>query len=135
MNPRKILLVDDSSTALMINCMIIADHTAHEVITAKDGVEAVALAVSTLPDLIVMDVVMPRMTGLEACKELRSREATRKIPIVLVTSRGEEQAVENGYLSGCSDYLTKPVNPEELIALVESYLGECPKTPQAQPQK
>jgi CheY-like chemotaxis protein len=120
---KKILLVDDSSTALMINCMIVSDNTPHEVITATDGVQAVEMAVKAMPDLIVMDVVMPRMTGLEACRELRSREATKRIPIVLVTSRGEEQSVENGYESGCNDYLTKPVNPEELVALVQSYLG------------
>ncbi len=125
MDRKRILLVDDSSTALMINRMIVADNTPHDVVTARDGVEAVAVALNKKPDLIVMDVVMPRMTGFEACKELRAHEETRGIPIILVTTRGEEEAVENGYVSGCNDYLTKPVKAEELLALVNSYLGGC----------
>ncbi len=125
MSRKTILLVDDSSTALMINRMIISDNTPHEIIAARDGSEAVSLAASFMPDLIIMDVVMPNMTGYEACRELRSKEATKRIPIILLTTRGEEIAVEHGYESGCNDYLTKPVNPDELIALVDSYLGEC----------
>ena len=123
MNAKRILLVDDSSTALMINRMIVTDNTPHEVFTATDGAEAVEVALSKKPNLIVMDVVMPKMTGLEACQALRSHEETKGIPIILVTTRGEEEAVENGYISGCNDYLTKPVKPEELLTLVESYLG------------
>src|SRR4051794_25471217 len=117
MEQKRILLVDDSSTALMINRLIIADNTRYAVLTASDGAEAVQVAQSTKPNLIVMDVVMPKMTGFEACKELRSREDTKGIPIILVTTRGEQQAVENGYVSGCNDYLTKPVKPEELLTL------------------
>jgi CheY-like chemotaxis protein len=127
-NGKTILLVDDSSTALMIHQMIISDNTPHQVITAKNGAEAVALALSAQPDLIVMDVVMPGMSGLQACQALRASELTKRIPIILVTTRGEQQAVESGYESGCNDYITKPVNPEELVALVDSYLGRQTET-------
>jgi len=123
MNPKQVLLVDDSSTALLWHQTLISNRTPHKVLTAKDGAEAVEVAVRTMPDLIIMDVVMPRMSGYEACKELRSRNATKKIPIILVTTRGQEESVENGYESGCNDYLTKPVNPAELLALLESYIG------------
>jgi CheY-like chemotaxis protein len=135
MDRKRILLVDDSNTALMINCMIVTDNTPHEVVTARDGAEAVEVALSKRPNLIVMDVVMPRMTGFEACKELRSHDETRMIPIILVTTRGEEAAVENGYVSGCNDYLTKPVKPEELLTLVNSYLGGCHGDYEQKPQQ
>ncbi len=123
MDRKKVLLVDDSSTMLLMHKMLIAERTPHQVLTAKDGAEAVEVAVHSVPDLIIMDVVMPRMNGYEACKVLRSREATSRIPIILVTTRGEEESVESGYRSGCSDYLTKPVRPTELLALVKNYLG------------
>jgi CheY-like chemotaxis protein len=123
MKRKRVLLVDDSSTALLMHQMLISDRTQHQVLTAKDGAEAVETAVRAMPDLIIMDVVMPRMSGYEACKELRSQKSTRAIPIILLTTQGQEESVETGYESGCNDYLTKPVNPAELLALVESYIG------------
>src|SRR6266568_4729940 len=118
--PKKILLVDDSNTALLMHQMLISNNTPHQVLTAKDGAERVEVALRAIPDLIIMDVVMPRMSGYEACKELRSRNATNAIPVILVTTRGQEESVESGYESGCNDYLTKPVNPAELLALLDS---------------
>lgn len=118
---KKILIADDSNTALMMNKMILTKGS-FDVVTARDGQEAADVAASEHPDLIVLDVVMPRMTGLEACRVLRQREETRDIPILLVTTRGEEDSVEAGYESGCTDYITKPVNPPELLSKVRSYL-------------
>jgi CheY-like chemotaxis protein len=120
---KKILLVDDSSTALMIERMLLGT-AAYEIITARDGQEAVAKAASELPDLILMDVVMPVMTGIEACRALRAREATRGIPIILVTTRGEGENVERGFASGCNDYVTKPINGLELLTKLKNQLGE-----------
>ena len=71
-----------------------------------------------------MDVMMPRMTGLEACRMLKQDKETSRIPVILLTTRGEEQYVQEGYESGCSDYLTKPVNDTELLDLLKAYLGE-----------
>ncbi len=120
---KKILLVDDADTILMMERMIL-NKGGYELITAKDGQEAVAKAVAERPDLILMDVVMPRMNGFEALKQLRSQEATKTIPIVMVTTRGEEENVETGYQSGCDDYITKPFNGLEVLAKVKNYLGE-----------
>lgn len=118
---KKILIADDSSTALMMNKMILGNGS-FEVLTARDGQEAAEIAAAEHPDLILLDVVMPRMTGLEACRMLRQREETREVPILLVTTRGEEDSVEAGYESGCTDYITKPVDPPELLSKVRSYL-------------
>jgi CheY-like chemotaxis protein len=124
MATKKILLVDDSKTALMMGCAILQKRTSYQCVTAMDGVEAVSKANDEHPDLVLMDVVMPRMNGFEACQKMRQQDATREIPIVLLTTRGEESYMEAGFKSGCNDYLTKPVDGDELVKLLQSYLGE-----------
>lgn len=119
---KKILLVDDSSTVLLMERMILS-KSEYDVLTAKDGLEGVEKAVAERPDLILMDVVMPRMDGFEACRKLRESDVTKGIPIILVTTRGELASVESGYSSGCNDYVTKPINGLELLAKVRSCLG------------
>ena len=121
---KKVLVVDDSKTALMIEREILEKGTPYQCVTAADGQEAVEKAKQERPDLILMDVVMPRMNGFEACKAMRQQQTTRDIPIVLVTTRGEETYMEAGFQSGCNDYITKPINGAELVALLQSYLGE-----------
>ena len=120
---KKILLVDDSRTSLFMEQMILKKEP-YDIITAGDGLEAVEKAEKEHPDLILMDVVMPRMTGFEALRELRGRESTRGIPIIMVTTRGEGPNVETGYQSGCNDYLTKPIDAVALLAKIHDYLGE-----------
>jgi CheY-like chemotaxis protein len=119
---KKILLVDDSSTALMIEQMLLG--SAYALSTARDGREALTKAASEQPDLILMDVIMPHMTGIEACRALREQESTRKIPVILVTTRGEAENVERGWSSGCNDYVTKPINGLELLTKIRNQLGE-----------
>lgn len=123
MTRKKILLVDDSRTTLFVESMILKNEP-YQLLTAGDGQEAVEKALSHRPDLILMDVVMPRMTGFEACRELRRRGETEATPIILVTTRGESDNVEAGFESGCSDYITKPINGLELLSKVKDYLGE-----------
>jgi PleD family two-component response regulator len=124
MAAKKILLVDDSKTALMVGRSILERRTTYQCVTASDGLEAVTKANDEHPDLVLMDVVMPRMNGFEACKRMRQQDSTREIPIVLLTTRGEENYMEAGFQCGCNDYLTKPINGEELVKLLQSYLGE-----------
>lgn len=123
MKRKKILLVDDSSTALLMEQMVLKNRADIELIFAHDGQEAVEKTQSESPDLIVMDVVMPRMSGTEACRQIRGVEATRHIPIILVTTRGEPENVEIGYASGCNDYVMKPINGSELVTKIEDFLG------------
>jgi CheY-like chemotaxis protein len=119
---KRILLVDDSKTSLFMEHMILK-RGPYEVVTAGDGAEAVEKATALLPDLIVMDVVMPRMDGFQALRRLREQESTRHVPVILVTTRGEQQNVDNGYDSGCNDYVTKPVDALELLTKVRLQLG------------
>jgi CheY-like chemotaxis protein len=120
---KTILLVDDSAVAMMNEKLILRRAHKYAVLEAKDGVEAVAVAMAKKPDLIVMDVVMPRVNGIEACRLLRNKEATKDIPIILVTTRGEVENVEAGYAAGCSDYVTKPVNSGELLTKIANLIG------------
>jgi len=122
--PKKVLLVDDSTTTLMMEEMILKQRTSYQCVTAKDGLDAISRAVVESPDLVLMDVVMPRMNGFEACKRMRLEASLRETPIILVTTRGEEEYVEAGFQSGCNDYITKPIDSFELVTLLHSYLGE-----------
>ena len=120
---KKILLVDDADTILMMERMILSKGS-YDFVTAKDGQEAVDAAMTEQPDLILLDVLMPKMDGFEACKQLRQRESTRQIPIIMVTTRGEATNVELGFENGCTDYIAKPINGLELLSKVRNYLGE-----------
>jgi CheY-like chemotaxis protein len=121
--PKKILLVDDSRTALMIERMILAQRS-YDLVTASDGEEALTRAREERPDLILMDVVMPRLDGFSATRRLRAEPSTAAIPIILVTTRGEPSQVETGFVAGCSDYVTKPINSMELLVKVRNVLGD-----------
>lgn len=123
MTRKKILLVDDADTILMMERMILHKEP-YELVTAKDGQEAIAKAESEHPDLILLDVVMPKMNGFEVCQRLRQNDTTKTIPIIMVTTRGEPENVETGYRDGCSDYVTKPINGLELLSKVRNYLGD-----------
>src|ERR1700692_5040652 len=98
--PKKVLLVDDSTTTLMMEEMILKQRTTYECVTAKDGLDAISRAVFEAPDLVLMDVVMPRMNGFEACKRMRLESTLRDTPIILVTTRGAEEHAEAGVPRG-----------------------------------
>jgi CheY-like chemotaxis protein len=123
MAPRKILIVDDSETMLKVAQMMLAKEP-YEVVIARDGAEGVARALETNPDLILMDVMMPNMTGFEALRALRNNSQTRTVPIVMVTTQAEAESIETGYVIGCNDYIVKPVDSVELIAKVRNLLGD-----------
>jgi CheY-like chemotaxis protein len=120
---KKILLVDDSSTSRMTARMLLAGHESYILTSACDGKEGVEKAIAELPNLILMDIEMPRLNGLEACRLLKQNEATKNIPIILLTMRGEETFVRQAYANGCSDFLTKPVDEQKLAAVIRKYLG------------
>ena len=118
---KKILLADDSQTVLLLHQLLLADR-GYELLTARNGEEAVDKALAERPDLIILDVIMPRMDGFAACRELRAQELTRDTPIIMVTSRGAPQHVQQGFEAGCSDYLTRPFDGNELLDKIERLL-------------
>jgi CheY-like chemotaxis protein len=95
----------------------------YDIVTARDGDEAIAQALAERPDLILLDIVMPKKDGFEVCRTLRNHADTRDTPILLVSTRGEPQNVEAGFASGCNDFVTKPVDRLVLLSKIRSHLG------------
>jgi DNA-binding response OmpR family regulator len=120
---KKILLVDDSNTVLMMEKMMLSGLP-YDTLVARTGKQAVEMAIAQKPDLILMDIVMPDIDGLEACRQLRAREETKAIPIIIVTTRGEPAKVRAGFESGATEYITKPFDTGELLAKLRTHLGD-----------
>ena len=113
----KVLVADDSAVVRrLVMTRLVADG--HEVLEATDGVEAVERALAELPDLLVLDRVMPRMDGLEVCDRLRADERTRDVGILLLTDHGGEQAMIEGIERGADEFMAKPFSPRELSVRV-----------------
>lgn len=122
MSRKKLLIADDSSVVLMTEQMILGKI--YDLSTAKDGQEAYNKALAEKPDLILLDVIMPKMNGIEVCQKLREQESTKSIPIIMVTTRGEQVNIEKAYNFGCTDYVTKPFNGNQLLSKIKTYLGD-----------
>ena len=99
----------------------------HEVIAATNGEEAVYLAPKINPDLILMDVRMPRMTGYEACKIMKTMPGIRDVPVVFLTARGQESEIQQGLGAGAEEYLLKPFAPDQLTERVKAILAKFGK--------
>jgi DNA-binding response OmpR family regulator len=118
---KKILLVDDSPTAILWQRMILEEDR-YEIVVASDGEEGLRLARVERPDLVLLDVTMPRMNGFETLRALRADDDLRDTPIIMVTTRGGTPDIMEGYALGCSEYVTKPLDGAELLMKVRSYL-------------
>jgi CheY-like chemotaxis protein len=116
-----VLVVDDAATARLALANVLGSR--FELHMADDGRAGLELARAVAPHLILMDVMMPEMDGLEACRAMRATRELETTPIILVTAQGDEWDVEAGYTSGCTDYVTKPVDRVELMAKIDSWLG------------
>lgn len=99
-------------------------HHGHTVLTAPNGEEALALALRELPDLVLLDIRMPRLTGYDVCRRLRAEPATRDIPIAFLSAKGQEAEIQAGMDAGATDYILKPFAPDQLINRVALLLGE-----------
>jgi CheY-like chemotaxis protein len=120
---KKILLVDDSATSRLMYRMLISRKTPYEVICATDGTEALRVMERETPDLILMDVMMPSMDGLEVCRRIRQNERTRGVPVIFLTFRIDPTSVKLGFESGCNEYLKKPVEEGQLLQVLGTYLA------------
>ncbi len=116
-----ILIVDDNEQNLELLAAYLEELPC-ELRTARDGLEALESVHADKPDLVVLDVMMPRMSGFEVCKKLKTSPDTRSIPILMVTALNELGDIERGVESGTDDFLTKPVKKLELITRVKSLL-------------
>lgn len=121
--PKKILIVDDTTSVRMLLRMILKS-TDYELVDATDGVEAFKFCnASSPPDLVLLDIIMPNMDGIECCRLIKAGKKTKHIPVIMVTTKGEAQQMEAAYAAGCDDYLTKPINRIELLAKIKAQIG------------
>ncbi len=116
-----VLVVDDNEQNLEL-LLAYLEALPCRLLTARDGVEALSVVEQAHPDLVLLDVMMPRMSGFEVCKKLKSDPATRSVPVIMVTALSEVGDIERGVESGTDDFLTKPVNKLELCTRVKSLL-------------
>jgi len=118
-----IMVIDDSITMRKVTARILERHNI-QVVTAKDGVDAVALLQTQVPDLAILDIEMPRMDGFEVLAHIRNQARLQHLPIIMVTSRGGEKHRERAIKLGVNDYLTKPYQEEQLMQSIRKILGE-----------
>ena len=116
-----VLLVDDNQQNLEL-ILAYLDDRGCRTITAVDGVEAMRMVEQERPDLVLLDVMMPRMSGFEVCQKIKSDPATRDIAVIMVTALNEVPDYERAVESGTDDFLSKPVNKIELLTRVKSLL-------------
>jgi DNA-binding response OmpR family regulator len=94
-----------------------------EVITADNGEQALQLATEAQPDLLLLDVRMPRLTGFEVCQQVKQQQSTRHIPVVFLSAKGQEAEIQQGRQAGAIDYILKPFSPQELAERLKALLG------------
>ncbi len=115
---RKILVVDDERHIVRL-VEVNLTRAGYDVVVAYDGIEALEVVGKETPDMIVLDVMMPRMDGFEVLKKLQADESTQNIPVIMLTAKAQDADIFKGWSSGVSSYLTKPFNPRELLTFVE----------------
>ncbi|WP_137936150.1 response regulator [Chitinivorax sp. B] len=116
---KKIMVVDDSPTERHVLSEMLT-RNGFEVVTAESGEEAVTKSKVALPDLILMDVVMPGLNGFQATRTITREEATKHIPVIMCTTKGQETDKIWGLRQGAKDYIVKPVNQEELLQKISA---------------
>jgi CheY-like chemotaxis protein len=118
--PKKVLLVDDTVTVTTLERIYLGP--VYEYIEARNGEEAVQKALADHPDLILMDVNMPVMNGIDGLRILKADQATAHIPVIMVTTRSEALAVDLCRSLGCAEFITKPIDRELLLSTVKRFL-------------
>jgi twitching motility two-component system response regulator PilH len=119
---KKLLIVDDSPTELKL-IIDVFNGPEYKIVTAEDGEEGVAKAMSEKPDLVILDVVMPKMNGFQACRTIKSTPELQDIPVILLTSKNQKADEFWGKKQGADVYLTKPFDSAELLKAVTDHLA------------
>lgn len=118
----KILVADDEPN-IVISLEYLLKREGYTVVTARDGQQALDAMASELPDLVLLDVMMPRKTGFEVCQEMRANEALQAIKVLMLTAKGRDTDVTKGMAMGADAYMTKPFSTKELVQKVADMLA------------
>ncbi len=124
----KILVAEDDRDIRELLLFSLRNLGGFEVVQASNGAEAVERAQAGAPELILMDVRMPKMTGYEACAKLKEFDSTRDIPVVFLSAKGQESEIQHGMSVGAEDYILKPFAPDELVKQVRGMLKRLGKS-------
>jgi twitching motility two-component system response regulator PilG len=119
---KKIMVIDDSST-ICKSAALFLSNSGFDVISADNGFDALSIIVEEKPDLIFIDVMMPKLDGLQTCQILKKNPEYQKIPVVFLSSKDSEFDKARGFLVGAEDYLTKPFTKEQITSIVNKYVG------------
>jgi CheY-like chemotaxis protein len=120
---KKTVLICDDDPVILRLLQVNLELEGYGVILANHGQEACEKAVEAVPDLIILDIMMPRMDGYETVDKLRGREATKDIPVVFLSAKAQQSDIEKGKKFGIAEYLTKPFDPGELLEAVERLIA------------
>jgi CheY-like chemotaxis protein len=119
---KRVLLCDDDPAILRV-LQVNLEIEGYDTLLAHHGEEALAIAQAEHPDLIILDIMMPRMDGYETCDALKTDDKTKDIPIVFLSAKAQDADIERGRTHKVEDYLTKPFDPDRLIEVVERLIG------------
>ena len=122
-NGQPLILIADDDPDILALVSFRLERAGYAVVQALNGAEAVQVALARRPDLAVLDVMMPRIDGYEATRQLRQHEETSRMPIILLTARVQEEDIARGFDAGADDYVKKPFSPQELGSRVQAVLG------------
>ncbi len=117
----KILVVDDEPHVVRL-LQVNLQRAGYEVVTAHNGLQALAKVKEERPSLVVLDLIMPHLSGWDTLKRLRLEPETARLPVILLTAKAQDKDVFDGYQLGCDLYMTKPFNPLELLSFIERIL-------------
>ena len=120
----KILIVDDTETMRLYEHMLLSGQ-GYDLDMAENGVEALKKIKEFQPDLVLLDIMMPEMDGIECCRQIKSDDATKQTKVVIVTTKSEYGKVKEAFAAGCDDYVTKPINRQELLSKMNELLKFC----------
>ncbi|MCU7877693.1 MAG: response regulator [Candidatus Thiodiazotropha sp. (ex Lucinoma borealis)] len=119
--PKKILIVDDEPN-IVLSVEYLMKREGYQVATANDGQTALELLSETIPDLLILDVMMPRKNGFEVCSEIRADPTLSGLPILMLSAKGREAEVKKGVSLGADAYITKPFSTHDLVNMVNKLL-------------
>ncbi len=119
----KILVVEDEERIIKVLDMFLKKE-GHEVIIAKDGTSAVSLAQESMPDLVFLDIVLPKLNGYLVCQALKEEASTNHIPVVFVSAKAQDEDIKKGYDVGGDDFLVKPFTPNQIRDIIKKYIKE-----------
>lgn len=119
-----ILVVDDEPN-IVLSLEFLMEQAGYSVTTAEDGEQALACVENAIPDLILLDISLPGISGFDVLEQLRARQATEHLPIIMLTAHGREVEREKGMAMGADDYITKPFSTQSLVEKVRQLMGEA----------